>query len=303
MKWIYNIWQQNCFILSSKRTLPQYNNNYGSNSTNNKDGDDTNQYPSAAPISQTLGGNASKKRERKTHSVERREEGGQLEIPTWARRGRINIGRGAPCSRFLFAPAVTRLRWRCKQGSTLPRSLHPPTLPPKHTLRHATLPASVFLSGWLSGGDTVHTWISYEPNASLSFKKALLFTVSVCTFFSLATFHVSYLLNILMVYVSFSFGNVSLFSRRSLVFLSLIYVYMYFNFFGALAFTSFLISYFIWSPLSYLLLKFLRLHSWFHDYITNRSQCTIYDGHKTSNRNISPGVPQESFRACILPDY
>lgn len=42
------------------------------------------------------------------------------------------------------------------------------------------------------------------------------------------------------------------------------------------------------------------LHSWFQDYLTNRSQCTIYDGHKSSTRNISTGVPQGSVLGPIL---
>ena len=42
------------------------------------------------------------------------------------------------------------------------------------------------------------------------------------------------------------------------------------------------------------------INSWFKDYLTNRSQCTIFDGHISLKLNISTGVPQGSVLGPIL---
>ena len=42
------------------------------------------------------------------------------------------------------------------------------------------------------------------------------------------------------------------------------------------------------------------IHSWFKDYLTNRTQCTIIDGHISLKLNISTGVPQGSVLGPIL---
>ena len=42
------------------------------------------------------------------------------------------------------------------------------------------------------------------------------------------------------------------------------------------------------------------IHSWFEDYLTNRTQCTVHDGHTSLKLDISTGVPQGSVLGPIL---